>query len=849
MAGEKTKKKGLGCLGRLIILVFVIIVVAVLAAKIFFPAEKVRAEIVKRASEALGRPVELDAVSLSVLPRPSLKLKGLRVFNPEDFPGGELLSLEDLSLAVKIMPLFKGQFIFTEINADRPVLNLRKAADGRTNYSFEVKTGGKTPVEPPAGTGAQKEAGETVSSKEAALTVFAFDWAEIRNADIIYIDDSAKSRVVLNNLTLESRLTIDKDGKTGQSTGTIRIPSVTSTYLKGVPLAVNMTYNADIDFQNADLVFKKSTLEVNGIVFDIDATIRNILDPISVYASVKADGVDMAPLMQYLPTTESFDAKDIRIQGTLDGNVEVRIEFEPGREPYLGGTFVMHDLTAGYQTVAARVHFNEFDIGFTTDSVSFASNGGTLSDNDFLLSGTVKNWDNLAYNVKTRGTIQLSALLPFLDPAYNHKLSGTLRFDLHAIGQKSTWPETEFTGAASLADVYYTNDSLTSPLERLDTRLTFTGQGLKVDTLYAEYPGIRVAVTGTMRNGFAHLIKPRDGYKKPYLDFRMHAPYVNYDVLVPTETPAKPVATGGSGQGAGSSIGSAGTGGAISAGSGEMAAPIFLPDIDAGGTAVIDTLVYSKVDFTDVKGDVTYKDGVIGFKNATGRLYDGTVAADGTVDINDFYNPVVTCDFNAHQIEANDFLARFANLGGHMYGKVDMKGQLTGTGSEMPDFIKSMIASGTVDMTQGRLVNFKLIEDMASQFGFKTFEEQNLRDMAGKVKIDRGSLVVDDGQVETQVGDWKIGGAVAFLEKKLNLNVNVYLSKDYASKAVQQYSQLGNMLLDDKGRIQVGFKVGGNFAQPVLSNFSVNKGVVKENVEEKVKDKAKDLINNLFKKP
>ncbi len=843
MAEAKTKRKGLGCLGRLIIFVFVIIVVAVLAAKLFFPAEKVRAEIVKRASEMLGRPVELDAVSFSVLPRPSLQLKGLRVFNPEDFPGGELLSLEDLSLAVKIMPLLKGQFIFTEINADRPVLNLRKAADGRTNYSFEVKTG-ERPVETPLD--AQQETGKTVSSKEAALTVFAFDWAEIRNADVIYIDDSAKSRVVLNNLTLESRLTIDKDGKTGQSTGTIRIPSVTSTYLpEGVPLVVNMTYNADIDFQNADLVFKKSSLEVNGIVFDIDATVRNILDPISVYASVKADGVDMAPLLQYLPTAESFDTKNIRLQGTLDGNVEVRIEFEPGRGPYLGGSFVMHDLTAGYQTIATRLHFNEFRIGFTSDSVSFESNGGTLSDNDFYLAGTVGSWDNLAYNVKTRGTIQLSALLPFLDPAYNHKLSGTLRFDLHAIGQKSTWPETEFTGAASLADVYYTNDSLTSPLERLDTRMTFTGQGVKVDTLYAEYPGIRVAITGTLSNGFAYLIKPRAGYKKPYLDFRMHAPYVNYDVLVPAEeTPAKPVATSGSGEGAG---GPAEAGGTV--GSGEMAAPIFLPDIDAGGTAVIDTLVYSKVDFTDVKGDVTYKDGVIGFKNTTGRLYTGTVAADGTVDINDFYNPVVTCDFTANKIEANDFLARFANLGGHMYGKVDMKGKLTGTGSELPDFIKSMVASGTVDMSQGRLVNFKLIEEMASQFGFKTFEEQNLRSLAGKVKIDRGSLVVDDGKVESQIGDWKIGGAVAFLEKKLNLNVDVYLSKDYASKAVQQYSQLGNMLLDDKGRIQVGFKVGGNFAQPVLSNISVNKGAVKENVEEKVKDKAKNLINNLFKKP
>jgi len=828
MAGKKpepkaAKKKGMGCLARLFVFLIVIIVAGYAAAKMFFPAERVRAEIVERASEKLGRTVELDNVSLSILPRPSLNLQGLRIYNPENFPGGDVVSLEELGLTLKIIPLLRGQFQFTEISADRPILHLRKTEDGRTNYSFDIKTdeGG---IETPLG---KKE---TVTSEEAALTVFAFDWAEVNNADIIYIDDSAGTRTVLNNVTLESRLTVDNEGKTGRSMGTIRIPSITSSYIpEDIPLAVNMSFNADIDFQHADLVFKNSAIEVNGIVFNIDATIRNILDPVSIYASLKADGVEMEPLVQYLPPSENLKKGDVRIQGKLNGEIESRLEFGSERTPYFSGNLTMRDLTLGYKTVTTRMHFDEFRLGFTFDSVWFESSGGRMSESDLYLSGMVKNWEDPLFNVNTRGTFLLSGLLPFMDPAYNHKISGTLRFDLSAAGQKSIWPQTRIDGVVKLKDGYYHNDSLVSPLERLDAELTFTGKGVTVDTLYAEYPGIRTSLTGTMKHGFAHLVEPRAGHKKPYLDFRMHAPYVNYDVLVPEEEA----------EAAAASVG----------GSVDMAAPIFLPDIEAGGKVAVDTLVYSKIELTDITGDVTFKDGVIAFKRATGKVYTGSVSGEGTIDITDFYKPVVTCDVAADDIEANDFLARFANLDGHLYGKIDMKGQLTGEGTEIDEFVRSMIANGDVSMDQGRVVNFELIKRMAGQFGFKTFEEQSLQGLAGKIKVENGRLLIDGGDVSTQIGDWDIGGAVGFLDRTLNLDVNVYLTKEYAQNAVRNLSDLGSLLLDDKGRLAVGFTIGGGYTNPTISNISVSRDAVKDNVQDKIKNGAEKLLKDIFKKP
>ncbi len=814
---QETKKKGLGCLPRLIILIIVLILAVYAAGKIFFPAEKVRAEIVKRASEMLGRTVELDEVSLSLLPTPTLDMKGLRIYNPEDFPGVEFVTIDRLACGLKIMPLLSKQFAFSEITIEHPVIRLRKTVDGRNNYSFTLDTGGE-PIETPIGTK------EEVTSEEAALTVFTFDWAEIKNGDLVYIDDSAQSKTVLTNFNLETKLNVGSDRKNGRSVGTLNIPNLTSTFIpEGIPLAINMAYNAEVDFQHADLTFKNTTLEINGIAFGIEATIRNLADPASIFAAINARDVSLEPLMEYIPASEEFDKSLLRLQGKLDGEVEARIEFGEERKPYLSGKFNFKDLTLGYQTVSTRVHFDAFKVDFDFDSVSFASEGGKLSDHDYSLAGSVHNWDDLIYSVRTKGSYQLSGLLPFMDPAYGHELSGLASFDLRAAGQKSKWLRTQVAGTIAIDKAFYTNDSLTSPLERFDLVMTLGEKKTSIDSLYVEYPGVKATLTGTLSNGFAHLVEPREGHKKPYLDFVLKSPQVNYDVLVPEEEEEAATGPGGST---------------------EMAAPIFLPDIEAGGKVYIDTLVYSKVEFTNLVGDVGFKDGIITFKNSQASVYTGQVSAEGTVDINDMYQPAIACDFNATNIEANDFMARFANLDGHLYGKTNVKGNLTGKGAEFEDFVKSLVANGDFDLKEGRLVNFDLINNVAENFGMKTFKEESLRDFVGDLKIRDGKLLLDNTKLISKMGDWDVGGTVAFLEKGLDMGVSVYLSKDYS----KDLDLFGGLLQDDKGRVRLSFNLGGTYDKPAISNLSTDNSLMKKKTEDMLKEGADKLLKNLFDK-
>lgn len=828
----KSQSSSGGCFSRFVITLIILGIVGFVAGKFFFPSEKVRDEIVQRVSEALDRTVELDDVSFSIISGPELELRGFRIFNPENFPGGAFISVDKLNCGLKILPLLKKQFVFTHITLDHPVIRLHKNRSGEVNYNLEVKLGAAAPQTPMG----KKE---TVTAEEAAFSPFAFDWAEINHGDLVYIDDSTGSETVLNNFSLETRLILDNDGRTGRSIGTLRIPSVKARFLpEKLPFNIELTYNAEVDFVHADLIFSKTRLTLNGIAFDLEATIRNFLDPISIFAKIKTDGVSLEPLLAYIPSSANFDRTLLRLSGSLSGEMESRIELKSDRTPYFSGVFVFNDLKLGYQNIASRLFFEKLEVNLEPEKVAFKSQGGRLSERPLKIEGSVSDWDDPLYDIILKGSYELSGLTPFLDSSLHHQLLGRSQFDIGIKARQSKWYDASILGIVSVDSVYYTNDSLTSPLERLDLRLTFKKNNIIVDSFYARYPGVEATLTGSIKNGLAHLIEPERGFKKPFLNFVLKAPLVNYDILLPEEEREQRAESGI--PPAASPTGDNGRDALLQ----NITAPIFLPDIEAGGKVVVDTFIFSDVRFEKITADVGYKDGVISFDNGRAMVYDGSVTADGKVDINDMFQPAIDCEFSAKGVEANQFMTQFANLENRVFGTCDVKGNLKGQGSKIEDFIGSLDAEGRVEMQNGKLVNFEVLQKLAAKMNFKTFEEEEISNLLADLKVRQGHLILENTNVITRMGDWLVNGDIDFLQKGLALKINLYLSQEMSKKI----DLFGGILQDDKGRVRLSFSLGGTYQKPIISDLSTDNSVISKKVEEQIKKKAGNLLKKLFDK-
>jgi hypothetical protein len=114
---------------------------------------RVQALIAQSASQALGRSVTFAAVSLSVFPRPAVRLRGLAVAEDPAFDTAPFLRLDDARLALRVRPLVTGRVEFGDLVLREPVVTLLRDRQGRWNVATlgpEPSPRAPAPSRPPA---------------------------------------------------------------------------------------------------------------------------------------------------------------------------------------------------------------------------------------------------------------------------------------------------------------------------------------------------------------------------------------------------------------------------------------------------------------------------------------------------------------------------------------------------------------------------------------------------------------------------------------------------------------------------------------------------------------------------
>jgi uncharacterized protein involved in outer membrane biogenesis len=268
-----------------------------------------------------------------------------------------------------------------------------------------------------------------------------------------------------------------------------------------------------------------------------------------------------------------------------------------------------------------------------------------------------------------------------------------------------------------------------------------------------------------------------------------------------------------------------------------------LPDFDAEGTFSIRSGIYSLVAFEDATGRFELTDYVLHIDGVKAEAYDGEIAGSAVIDIENLDQPEFQVDYTAKEIEINSFLSRFTGFQDHLFGEIDMAGSFSGTGSEIEDVLPTLAATGTCDMRNGKLVNFDLIKKLAEPVGFKTFDEEKVRDLVGSFHVDDGRVHFDDLNLKASSGDWKVTGSVGF-DGSLDYSGEVTFSSDAASN-LDFLGDFKSLLQDKSGKIVLPFRLLGTYTSPQIT---LDTSSMTKNVDNKLKDEGKKLLDKLFKK-
>lgn len=171
---------------------------AVIAAPFLVPTETIKSQLAEQVQDATGRKLDVDGdLSLSVIPNVAVKMNDVRFAN---LPGSEvrdMVALDELSVVLKVMPLFSGAIEISEFVLDEPKIHLEIDANGRPNW--EMETGDGT-----ADTAETESEGTEEGSGSLPIGELKLGDIRLENGSLTFIDRTAETeeKIEAINLTL-----------------------------------------------------------------------------------------------------------------------------------------------------------------------------------------------------------------------------------------------------------------------------------------------------------------------------------------------------------------------------------------------------------------------------------------------------------------------------------------------------------------------------------------------------------------------------------------------------------------------------------------------------------------------
>jgi len=283
-----------------------------------------------------------------------------------------------------------------------------------------------------------------------------------------------------------------------------------------------------------------------------------------------------------------------------------------------------------------------------------------------------------------------------------------------------------------------------------------------------------------------------------------------------------------------------------------------LPDINVGGQIFIKRAIFKEMEFNNLSASLDVTDGVLRLDNIVAQVFSGSLGGEVTCDLNDIDHIQYDMNVTANQIEANDFLSRFTAFDDRLFGKLNLNANFSGKGNRLEEIQRSLSANGTATFADGKLVNWELLDKLASFVKMKSFKEQKIKNLRNSFRITDERVWFDDFSATTKDGDFELIGSVG-LDGSLDYMLTAVLSPELSLR-FDALGDLSDYLKNEQGRVVLDIKISGLAKNPefALDTSRAEKKLKdqmkakaeekKDEIKDQLKEKAEDLFKDLLKK-
>jgi AsmA protein len=398
---------------RIVGIVVAILVVILIALPFLVNVNSFRPRIESEMTSALGRPVTLGDLSLSILSG-SVEVKNIAIADDPAFSPTPFVTAKSLEVGVELMPLiFSKQLNVTGITLEQPEITLLKAANGKWNFSSLGGAEAKKAAEPKTSTAPSNFSVAKLEISHGKLTV-----GKVKSSKLQIYD---KVNITVTNFSLTSQFPFEL------SAG---LPGGGDAKISGKAGPIPATDTAKTPFE--------ATVKVNNM----DIAASGFIDP--------ASGI--AGLANFDGTLNSTGSK-AKAVGIFTGN---KLKFSPKGTPAPKAVVIKHAVDVDLDKQSGAVTQGDVEIGKAVAHLT-----GT-----FRTEGETQVL-NMKLSAPNMPVDELQVMLPSLGivlPSGSQMKGGTLSAELGITGPVD---KLVITGPVRLADTKLTGFDLGSKLGAL----------------------------------------------------------------------------------------------------------------------------------------------------------------------------------------------------------------------------------------------------------------------------------------------------------------------------------------------------------------------------------------------
>lgn len=777
---NKKIKKGLSIGLGVLIFVFAVLMVLPFAFK-----GKITTVAKNKINGMLNAKVDFENVNLSFIrsfPNVSVKLENFHIIGENEFAKDTLMASEDIDLVLNLKSLFSDSgYEVKKLQFNNSKIFAHVLPNGKANWDIMKEDSTQKP---------------DTSAMKFNLKLKKF---EIAHADIIYFDEEGKMKAVIHNLnhttsgdlTADSSLLVTKSSLDSLDFWMDKVQYLTKA---------NIEFNADINANLNKKIFKfsKNSSRINAIPFSFVGWFSMLDDGYDMDLKLNAEKVDFKAILSMIPAIYAKNFEGMTAGGKVDmsGLLKGKMvgDFYPAFDfklTAIDGWFQYPSLPKSLEKINVAGHIT--NPGKTLDAtvVDISKFSFVLGGNPFSASMRVAYpMSDPELSMKAVGKINLGQIKEMYPLDATTQLNGLLDMNMEMSGRMSyyetkQYDKFKFSGTMNLSNMLVKMSSLPQDVSIAKANMVFNNRYVDLTTLQMKIGRNDLAASGKLENAVAYALHNKT--LKGTLSLKSN--YFNASDFMTSD--AKPTSASGE---------------KAKADTSKMKLVRIPKNIEFNMDADFKQLVYSKMNFTNAKGNLIVANGDMKIQNTSMQAFGGNVNLSGVYSTSDEKKPNVNFNMSLNDVlftevfKQVETLQKFAPIFEKATGKFTTKLSFNSLlqNDMMPD-LASVLGNGTFNTQSVGLANVPVLTALVAKLKHTELASTTIKDLGLMFEI-------KDGKINTKPFDVSLGNV------KMKLGGSTGLDKSIAYAGTVQLPDKLNM-----GQFStVNVKIGGTFSKPKI---------------------------------